>query len=269
MEWTSNGSESNLEGGLVRGGRSTPPPDEQGGGYNGAHLLPGGRAVLLGLFLPPNSYRTEVLSLDTGERKIILESGKDAMYVETGHLIYEQAGTGNLMAVPFDLTSLEVTGDPVPVVQGVRGNLPGYVDYALSDEGTLVYVPGGGSVERSLVWVDREGTERLVTEQKRNFTIPRISPDGKRLGLSISEDDGNRNVWIYDIERDSFSRLTFEGLNGTLIWTPDGKWITYRSIREGPQGNLYRKPMAADRPSASPRANSTRILIHGHPMAVY
>ncbi len=104
-----------------------------------------------------DGYQIEVLSVDTGERKIILEGGRDARYVETGHLIYEQAGTGNLMAALFDLTSLEVTGDPVPVVQGVRGNLPGYVDYAVSDNGTLVYLPGGTNLDHkhSFVWVRR------------------------------------------------------------------------------------------------------------------
>ena len=130
-----------------------------------------------------------MVSLDTGERKIILESGKDAMYVETGHLLYEQPGTGNLMATPFDLTSLEVTRDPVPVLQRVRGNLPGYVDYAISNNGTLVYVPGGINVlhAHSLVWVDREGRETLVTEEKHSYTMPRISPDGKKLVLSVGD----------------------------------------------------------------------------------
>ena len=57
-------------------------------------------------------------------------------------------------------------------------------------------------------------------------------------------EDDERHAWIYDIERESFSRLTFEGLNNTpLIWTPDGNWITFRSNRDGTD-NLYHK--AAD-----------------------
>jgi hypothetical protein len=153
-------------------GNGNPGPEESG--YNTPHLLPNGQGVLLGLYLPPSDYRIEVLSLDTGERKIILENGKDAMYVETGHLIYEQAGTGNLMAVPFDLTSLEVTSDPVPVLQGVRGTVPGYVDYAVSDNGTLVYVPASSSAsqQNGLVWVDREGKETLVSGEKARFCKP-------------------------------------------------------------------------------------------------
>ena len=87
------------------------------------------------------------------------------------------------MVVPFDLAALEVTGDSVPVVQGVRQTQNRSVDYALSDEGTLVYVPSGGTVANSLVWVDREGTERLVNQEKRSYSSPAISPDGKRAAL--------------------------------------------------------------------------------------
>ena len=232
---------------------------EQGeGGYENPQILPDGKSVLSGLFLPPNTYRTEVLSLDTGERKTILENGKDAMYVETGHLIYEQAGTGNLMAVSFDLTSLEVTSDPVPVVQGVRGSLPGYVDYDVSDNGTLIYVPGGPTTthEHSLVWVDRNGTETLVTDEKRDFRVPRISPDGKRIMFVVFEDATSRNVWIYDIEGDSFSRLTFEEQqNGASIWSPDGKSIVFQTGSPGARG-LAQQP--ADRSSPQERLTNTQ-----------
>ena len=239
---------------------ATPDPDNQEGGYESPHFLPGGRAVLFGLFLPPNSYRTEVLSLDTGEQKIILESGRDARYVETGHLIYEQVGTGNLMAVLFDLTSLEVTGDPAPVVQGVRGNLPGYVDYAVSDNGTLVYVPGGsgGLHEHILVWVDRAGRETLVTEEKRTFRAPRISPDGKMVAVSISESPGVNQVWIYNLEDDSLNRLTFEEeSSGSATWSPDSKWLAFSSGRTDERG-MSKQPIDRSRPQERLTSNPNR-----------
>ena len=212
------------------------------GGYESPHLLPEGHTTLVGLYLIPNNYRIEAVSLNTGEKKIILEDAKDPTYLETGHLIYEQAGTGNLMAVTFDPTSLEVTGDPIPVVQGVRENLPGRVDYAISNNGTLVYVPGGGGgQEGNLIWVDRDGTERFITKEARGYTMPRISPDGKRVSVAIDENDGSRNVWIYDLEDDLLSRLTFEGeRNSVPIWSPDGKWITFDSDRDGAR-HLFRR----------------------------
>jgi len=208
-------------------------PGQVEGGYNFSHLLPDGKGVLASLFLRPNDFRIEVVSLDTGERKIILEHGKDAMYVETGHLIYEQAGTGNLMAVLFDATTLEVSGDPVPVLQGVRGNLPGYVDYAVSDNGTLVYVPGTGGVvgePLTFVWVDREGREEPVAAEPRAYQEFSLSPDGTKIAVHVDGPE-NPDVWIYDLVRDTQMRLTFDpALEQVPIWTPDGQRVAFGSL---------------------------------------
>ena len=223
---------------------ATVNSDEGELGYATPKFLPDGKHILFTIGLS-TGFQTALLSLETGERKVVLENARQARYLSTGHLIYEQSRTGNLMVVPFDLVALEVTGDSVQVVQGVRQTPLAFVDYAISRNGTLVYVPAGGRrAENSLVWVNRDGTEHPVTKEKRAYTSPRISPDGKRIALAFFEDDGRRNIWIYDIERESFSRLTFEGVdNAPLVWTPDGNWITFQSDRDGPN-NLYHK--AAD-----------------------
>jgi len=144
-----------------------------------------------------------------------------------------------------------VTGGPVPLVEGVQdaGNLSGAALFTFSDLGSLVYVPGATVTENSLVWVDRDGTEHQVIEEKRNYTLPRVSPDGKRLAFAFYEDDQSRNVWIYDIERDSNRRLTFEGVdNAPLIWSSDGNSITFQSDRDGPN-NIYQKPADGSGPA--------------------
>jgi len=231
---------------------ATPDRDKGETWYSGPHILPGGKAVLftIGLRLG-RSFQIAALSLETGEKKILIENGRQARYVETGHLIYEQAATGNLMAVSFDLASLEVTSDPVPILQGVRKHVVAYVEYAISDNGTLVYVPGGATTshQHSLVWVDRNGVETLVSEEKRDFRVPRISPDGKRVVLvDYYEDANTRDVWIYDIEGDSFSRLTFEEeQNGASIWSPDGTSIVFQTGSQGERG-LARQPADRSRP---------------------
>ena len=221
---------------------ASPNPDRGEIDYLNPEILPSGKAVLFTIWLGLANHQIAVLSLETGEQEILIEGGRAAHYTSTGHLVYTTA-TGNLMAVSFDLARLEVTSDGSPLLEVVRNTIPGFVDYAISADGTLAYVPAEESAGRILVWVERDGTERLVTEEKRNFTAPRVAPDGKRLALSILGDDGSRNVWIYDIEGDSFSRLTFQGQeNGPMIWTPDGKWITFRSIKENAAaGDLYRK----------------------------
>ncbi len=83
-------------------------------------LLPGGRAILFTLAARLGEWDTAqivVQSLDSGRRHVVVERGADARYVPTGHLVYALDGT--LLAVPFDVTRLAVTGDAVPLVEDV------------------------------------------------------------------------------------------------------------------------------------------------------
>ena len=199
---------------------ATPDPEQGELRYTCPKFLPGGKALFFDAHLvdAPSSPQIRVLSLETGEQKIVVEEGINAYYAPTGHLVY-QAKDRSLMAAPFDLATLAVTGDSVLIREGIRG-----VDYALSGDGTLVYVPRAESDQHLLVWVDRQGKERVVSEESRKYRQPRISPDGRQVALSIYE-ERKSDVWIYDLEDDWFRRLTFEGeRNFTPIWTPDGKW---------------------------------------------
>ncbi len=227
----------------ARGGEAellaSPDGDEGENLYRFPQILPGGRAVLFSV-LGSGSYKIVVLSLETGEQKDVLEGGRQPRYLPTGHLVYEQPLTGTLLAIPFDLDRLETTGDSVPVLEGVRYNPTGAVDYSISSEGTLVYVPRRTD-RQQLVWVNRNGTEDVAAQEERSFAMPRISPDGKQAAVIVYEDDGSRNVWIYNFEDSSFRRLTFEGeFNTTPAWTPDGKWVTFQGGRAGQRG-LFRK----------------------------
>ena len=211
-----------------------PDPDKGLFVFVDPQILPGGEAVLYG----ENSNKSWVVSMETGERKMVLEGARSPRYASTGHLVYEMPGTGILMAVAFDLEKLEVTGDPVLVLEGVRRDtfLNATLDYQFSDHGTLIYVPEQTTTEHELVWVDRQGTESLITKERGNYSSPRISPDGKRVAVTLF--GGNeRSVWIYNLEGDSFRRLTFEGSHGGPTWSPDGRWIVYGS---GNLGVLYK-----------------------------
>jgi len=210
-------------------------------------FLPDGKDLLFTI----RSYtgiQTALLSLETGERKLVLENARQARYLSTGDLVYEQWATGNLMVVPFDLAALEVTGDSVPVVQGVRQSPNGFVDYAISDNGTLVYGPSTstGGLNRTLVWVDRKGQEEPLAAEPQSYQSPRISPDGSRLAITIDETGGS-DIWIYDLEREILTRLTFDpAADHYPVWTPDGRRIVFDSGRAGAETghNLFWK--AAD-----------------------
>ena len=207
-------------------------------------FLPGGKALFFDV-----SGQIRVLSLETGEQKVVVDGGINAYYAPTGHLVYQ--GQRALLAAPFDLARLQVTGNAAPVLDHIRG-----VDYAIAEGGTLVYLPSTGPPASSLVWVDREGTEKLVTEDKQYYFGARISPDGKRLAITIADPSWRFHLWIYDVEDDSFRRLTDEGKNnGSPVWTPDGQWITFGSNRDG-QFGLYRK--RADGSSGAERLTTSQ-----------
>ena len=129
-----------------------------------------------------------------------------------------------LWAVPFDVDRLELTGEPVPVLEGVSSG-GGAQRFGVAGDGSVVYISGqpGGTL-RSLVWVDREGTAAPLIEELADYRYPRLSPDDTRVAVNIG--GGAGDIWTCEIGRPACSRLTFEGGN-LPIWTPDGTRITF------------------------------------------
>ena len=213
-------------------------------------ILPGAEAVLFTITALGSIENAQiaVLTLQTGDIDVLIPGGSNPRYVPTGHIVYGVQGT--LRAVTFDLDQLRVTGDPVPVVDGVNTSATGAANYAVVQDGSLVYVSGsGGGVAggvRLLVWVDREGEEEpLAAEPDLYFGGPRLSPDGTRVALGRADGEGGTDIHIYDVRRNNFTQLTFSA-EGELapLWTPDGEHVVFSSTRDGGAMNLYVK--AAD-----------------------
>ena len=200
-------------------------------------MLPGGSSVLLnrGSDLPASG-EVVVHSLESGEQKVLF-AGVSANYVSTGHIVYTVDDV--LFAVPFELDTLEVVGGPVAMIEGVRAGPP---QYAVSDSGALVFVPGGAEgSERTLGLVDRDGKVERLNVPPKEYLSPRLSPDGKTLVVQSVEDSENV-IWVYDLTGDTaIQQLTFEGNNNRPIWTPDSQRITFSSDRDGSM-SLYWMP---------------------------
>lgn len=150
------------------------------------------------------------------------------------------------MAAPFDPNRLEVTGDSFPVVEGVMTNRSGSAQYSVSSHGRLFYIPGvAPEIERSLVWVDRQGNVQPVTELRKAYEDLDLSPDGRWVATTIEGQIWN--IWLYDLVRGTLTRFTFEGDNRDPLWTSDGKRIVYNSFRQGKYG-IYWKPLDGSAP---------------------
>ena len=207
-------------------------------------MLPNGRGVLFTIAgEKPDAARIAVLDLRTGQRQTLIDSGSDAKYVSSGHLVYVAAGT--LRAVRFDPATLAVSSDPVPVEDHVMARPGGAGNFAVSTNGTLIYVASDTGTQiwpsRSLVWVDRQGKEEPITALPRAYASPRLSPDGTRIAVEIR--DGEPAVFIWDLRRKTLERVSAGAfVERNPLWTPDGRLLV--SSNRGGVPNVYR--VAAD-----------------------
>jgi serine/threonine-protein kinase len=205
-------------------------------------LLPGAEAFLYTV--------TETASFDDGNivvqplaggpPKVVQRGGYYGQYAASGHLLYMHNGT--VFAAPFDLERLEVTGQPVPALEHVTANPnSGGAQFAISQTGTLLYLPGQGvSNDMPISWIDRSGKVAPLRRAPASWSNPGFSPDGQRLAIDIA-DGAQTDVWVYEIARDTMSRLTFDAADDVRpVWSPDGKRIAFASRRGDKSAfNLY------------------------------
>ena len=220
-------------------------------------LLPGGNELLFTVETREGWDHAQIVvqSLESDDRTVLVEGGTDARYVPTGHLAFVRNGT--LMAAPFDLTRLQLTGEARSIVEGVMHAVgrhtgsaltTGAAQFTFSASGSLAYVPGDVYPDPKIgaAWVTRTGETQPQTPSGIHH---RVSPDGMQLVYDVSPapTEGHVgaedfDVWVHDIARGTARPLTFDGLNATPAWSPSGDRIVFASDRDGPVVNLYVMP---------------------------
>jgi serine/threonine protein kinase len=151
-----------------------------------------------------NEARIEGLSFKSKKPKVLVEGGTGGRYLSNGYLAYARNGT--LFVVGFDPERMEIKGTPVPVLEGIMtGASNGDADFDVSKNGTLIFEPGTfTSFQRNLVWMDRDAKVTDIAHEVRPYAFPAISPDGKRVALTLQ--GSSFDVWVYDLERGTLLR---------------------------------------------------------------
>jgi serine/threonine-protein kinase len=198
-------------------------------------LLPGGRTALVQIWHSSiGDTEIGVLDLATGRATPLITEAVYGRYLPTGHILYVNLN-GSLLAVPFDPKRAVLTGAPTAIAEGVQvDNMSGSGQFAVSDNGTMLYMPGGGVGSQQPAWVDRSGQVAPVDSLWRgNFTNVALSPDGTRLAVASPGVDGEQ-IWVKQLPAGPVSRVTFGGSTNTRPeWTPDGRRIAFISSRSG------------------------------------
>ncbi len=216
-------------------------------------LLPGGDAVLFStaprIVNASGAQNTDaaaaVQSLQSGQRKLLVQGALDARYVRTGHLLYTVED--GLFAVPIDAGRWEVVGGAVSLVESIgrgQGATPvRLANFDVSDDGSLFYLAGGANASgQPLVWVTRDGkSEPVAAIPPSSFDSQRLSSDEKRV-LVVAQGD----VRIYDLATGRETRVTSDRSVGAYVeWVPGEQAVVYSSSRRGKGGlmNVWLQPL--------------------------
>ena len=196
--------------------------------------LPDGRGVVF-TTLGQGGFRIQAVDVETGEVKD-LTPGTHPRYSATGHLLFiDDAAT--LLAAPFDVERLELTGAAMPVAEGLAVLVSGLGFFAVSHTGTLVYRTSAAVFASGTpVWVERGGTAREIdpgwtVRTEATSSSLALSPNGDRLAISIQSPEGVADLWVKQLDTGPLSRLTFDGANIRTRWSPDGQSLIFLSNR--------------------------------------
>jgi Tol biopolymer transport system component len=214
-----------------------PKAQARGGAFVGwPYFLPDGRHFLYraagtGVFLG---------SLDSQERRQLLNVDSNAMYVPPGYLLFQREGA--LLAQPFDADRLRTSGEPVVVAaQLTYSQTNGRASFSVSDTGLLAYRLAN---ETQLTWVDRRGAPLGAIGSPAQYMDFALSTDETRVAVTrVDPRTGISGIWLIDTVQGRASPFTFDPSSEQMpLWSPDGREIIYASNSRG-LFDLYRKPI--------------------------
>jgi serine/threonine-protein kinase len=233
--------------GLWRTNSSGAPPerlatvDSADHAHASPSFLPDAKSILFTILITPAA-RTELAAMRLADKRVVRLGlvGGSPFYAD-GFLFFSRSD-GTVSAVRFDQAQLRVIGEPVTLIESVTIKQQAAVaDLALSPTGTLVYLSGAAGVQ--LTETTRDGTMQSLLAGSRLYRHPQISPDGRRIAMTIASD-----VWVYEIAASTLTRLTTTGNAVTPEWTPNGRRIAFTRLG-GDSAGVWWQPWDASAPA--------------------
>ena len=207
-----------------------------------AEWLPGANAFIFYTHLIEmpslDAARIELLDLRSGGRRVLVEGGhgrciqrRDTLSTSTTTRCTRCPSTPGASRSPVHRCK------PCPASGSRRGACAGFIVGGRAADSTR----RAASAACSANWSGRiAGRGRPAAELRAEFESPRLSLDGQRLAGEIV--GANDNVWIYELARQTWTRLDPDWDTVAPVWAPDGARLAVGYSKPGAL-NLFWMPI--------------------------
>ncbi|SPE34199.1 Serine/threonine protein kinase [Candidatus Sulfopaludibacter sp. SbA6] len=203
-------------------------------------ILPGGRFLYLVQSEKPENDGVYVASLARpGERVRLLTTDTNVVYAPgsdgKSYLLWLRGET--LFAQEFDPGTPKLAGEPHVVASPVAKLASlGQMQVSVSASGVLLY--SASNTSSQFTWLDRAGKPHGAVGEPGEYTMFRLSADGRNVVASRDRPGGN-DLWLLEVERAAARRFTANSnVNIYPVWSPDGRTIVFTTSTPR---NLFRK----------------------------